>query len=55
MNEQIEKLREEALEAVLRAADGEALNRVRRAYLGKDGKLTAMVIEDDKYVLFSSL
>ena len=40
MNEQIEKLREEALEAVLRAADGEALNRVRRAYLGKDGKLT---------------
>ena len=28
---------------------------IARKVSGKDGKLTAMVIEDDKYVLFSSL
>lgn len=43
MKEQLEALREEALRAIAEAADGKALADARVAFLGKKGKVTAIL------------
>ena len=43
INEQLEKIKKEALDAIAKVADLDGLNEVRVQYLGKKGELTAVL------------
>ena len=43
INEQLEKIKKEALDAIAKVADLDGLNDVRVQYLGKKGELTAVL------------